>query len=106
MPHKTHPAFVINPTIMIAGLITMISDSQRDDAMTQESIVYGCIKDIVYTDDKGEALQRREINRQVLQSLPSSEEWPPISREMFAVPGNAIIVDDLHTDVEIGRAHV
>ena len=67
--------------------------------MSQESIVYGCIKDIVYTDDKTATQQRREINRRVLQSLPSSEDWPLLSREMFALPANAIVVDDLHTDV-------
>lgn len=68
-------------------------------AMSHESIVYGCIKDIVYSDDRADVQARREINRRVLQSLPSSEDWPLLSREMFAQPANAIVVDDLHTDV-------
>ncbi len=67
--------------------------------MSQESIVYGCIKDVVYIDDKNAAQQRRAVNRQVLAQLPSCEDWPLIGREMFALPGNAIVVDDLHTDV-------
>ena len=45
------------------------------------------------------ARQRRALNRRVLASLPSAEDWPLISREMFAQPANAIVVDDLHTDV-------
>src|SRR5690606_29305696 len=71
----------------------------RNLAMSQESIVYGCIKDIVYADDRETALERREVNRRVLQALPSSEDWPLISREMFAQPASALVVDDLHTDV-------
>jgi len=67
--------------------------------MSQESIVYGCIKDVVFADDADLARQRRDQNRQVLASLPSAESWPLISREMFALPPNAIVVDDLHTDV-------
>ncbi|MET0377825.1 MAG: hypothetical protein ABW049_02445 [Spongiibacteraceae bacterium] len=67
--------------------------------MSRESVVYGCIKDVVYTDDAGVAQERRETNRQVLAALPRAEDWPLISREMFAQPANAIVVDDLHTDV-------
>lgn len=67
--------------------------------MSGESVVYGCIKDVVYTDDAAIAQQRREVNRRVLASLPAAEDWPLISREMFAHPANAIVVDDLHTDV-------
>lgn len=51
--------------------------------MDQESIVYGCIKDVAYHYDQGE---RRRVNRSAMLSLPSDEDWPFLSREMFSIP--------------------
>lgn len=51
--------------------------------MDQESIVYGCIKDVV---DGQDNTQRLEINRKAMLSLPSIEDWPLVSREMFSLP--------------------
>jgi hypothetical protein len=67
--------------------------------MSQESVVYGCIKDVVFTADMEQTRQRRHINRRVLAALPSIEDWPLLSREMFVLPSETLIVDDLHTDV-------
>lgn len=67
--------------------------------MSQESVVYGCIKDVVFTADMEQTRQRRHINRRVLSALPSIEDWPLLSREMFVLPSETLIVDDLHTDV-------
>lgn len=67
--------------------------------MSQESVVYGCIRDMVFTANMEETRRRREVNRGVLLALPSIEDWPLLSREMFAVPPQALVVDDLHTDV-------
>ncbi len=51
--------------------------------MDQESIVYGCIKDI-----SGSELDshRRKSNRLAMLSLPQADEWPYLNREMFSVP--------------------
>jgi hypothetical protein len=67
--------------------------------MSQESVVYGCIKDVTFTADMEETRHRRHINRRVLAALPSIEDWPLLSREMFVLPSETLIVDDLHTDV-------
>lgn len=67
--------------------------------MTQESVVYGCIKDVVFTSDMEQTRRRRLANRRVLASLPSIEDWPLLSREMFVLPSETLVVDDLHTDV-------
>jgi|KBSSwiStaDraftv2_1062776.scaffolds.fasta_scaffold02198_2 hypothetical protein len=67
--------------------------------MGQESVVYGCIKDVVFTSDMEQTRLRRLANRRVLASLPSIEDWPLISREMFVLPSETLVVDDLHTDV-------
>lgn len=51
--------------------------------MDQESIVYGCIKDI----PGGHSLAARmRANREAMLSLPSADEWPFLSQEMFAIP--------------------
>jgi hypothetical protein len=51
--------------------------------MDQESIVYGVIKDAAYVDDMA---QRRNTNRQAMLALPSADDWPLVSREMFGIP--------------------
>ncbi len=54
--------------------------------MDQESIVYGCIKDQAYESSDAQGEKRRHINRDVMLSLPSADEWPFLSREMFSIP--------------------
>ncbi len=51
--------------------------------MDQESIVYGCIKDIA---TGANLAARLHANRAAMLSLPSADEWPFISQEMFAIP--------------------
>lgn len=51
--------------------------------MDQESIVYGCIKDSAYFYHETE---RRKVNREAMLQLPSADEWPFLSHEMFAIP--------------------
>lgn len=63
-----------------------------------ESIVYGCIRDMVLARGQ-EAEQRRHTNRSVMQSLPAADSWPLLSREMFAPAPDAIDHDDVRTDV-------
>lgn len=67
--------------------------------MSQESVVYGCIKDMVFTADMEETRRRRQVNRRVLSTLPSIEDWPLLSREMFVMPSETLVVNDVHTDV-------
>lgn len=67
--------------------------------MTQESIVYGCIRDTVFGAEPEQVRLRREVNRRVLTALPSIEEWPLISREMFATAAAPALLETLHTDV-------
>ena len=64
--------------------------------MDQESIVYGCIKDVsgVSLD-----LERRRANRIAMLSLPQADEWPYLSREMFAVPKVEFVSDNYQTEV-------
>ena len=56
--------------------------------MEQESIVYGCIKDIPGTTNYSERLR---INREAMLSLPSADEWPFVCQEMFAIPENNVL---------------
>lgn len=51
--------------------------------MDQESIVYGCIKDVA---DGENILERLEANRKAMLDLPSIDDWPLVSREMFSLP--------------------
>ncbi len=64
--------------------------------MDQESIVYGCIKDVCGAEFGSE---RRRINRRAMMNLPSCEDWPYLSREMFALPRMEIGSDSYLTDV-------
>ena len=67
--------------------------------MNQESIVYGCIKDMLISNSSEEARQHRDRNRDVMLALPSVEDWPLLSREMFSLPLQIAHVDECHTDV-------
>jgi len=64
-----------------------------------EAIVYGCIRDTVYSASPDRVQQRREVNRQVLAALPGLEEWPLLAREMFAAPLTNVHLGAMHTDV-------
>lgn len=68
--------------------------------MNQESVVYGCIKDMLFVSETDETREHRERNRDVMLALPSVEEWPLLSREMFALPVQINQLDnECHTDV-------
>lgn len=67
--------------------------------MDQESVVYGCIKDTLFSASGEELHRHREVNRGVMQSLPSAEEWPLLSRDMFSMPVNYGAYDQITTDV-------
>lgn len=67
--------------------------------MNQESVVYGCIKDMPIAIDAGEADHHRERNKQVLASLPSVEDWPLINREMFSMSDQITDLAEVRTDV-------
>ncbi|MBU2707080.1 hypothetical protein KCM76_13880 [Zooshikella marina] len=54
--------------------------------MDRESIVYGCIKDLP-SGSENEILKRRYHNLRVINSLPKHDEWPFLSRDLFAVSG-------------------
>jgi len=64
--------------------------------MDQESIVYGCIKDVGRHQDE---TWRRKINREAMLELPKSDEWPYLSQEMFAIPKLEISADLYLTEV-------
>lgn len=51
--------------------------------MDQESIVYGCIKDIASTTYISDRIR---TNRDAMLSLPHADEWPFLSQEMFSIP--------------------
>ena len=57
--------------------------NNREAAMDQESIVYGCIKDIA--PGLGES-ERVRVNREAMLALPRADEWPFLSQEMFSIP--------------------
>ncbi len=66
--------------------------------MDQESIVYGCIKDSTLL-SAGEKFQHRVANRRAMLALPAIDDWPFLSREMFAIPGAQSTQNDYQTDV-------
>lgn len=67
--------------------------------MDQESVVYGCIKDTIYSDESELAQYHREINHRVMSELPSIEDWPLLSREMFSMPKSVYDIGDSSTHV-------
>ena len=64
--------------------------------MDQESIVYGCIKDVSDVDSD---VARRKTNRNALITLPQADEWPYLSREMFSLPKVEFVNDFYQTEV-------
>ncbi len=64
--------------------------------MDQESIVYGCIKDIP---DNTRHADRIITNREAMLSLPNADEWPFICQEMFSIPQNNVLNNNYQTEV-------
>lgn len=64
--------------------------------MDQETIVYGCIKDI--SCEQLDANRRRN-NRQAMLELPNADEWPYLCREMFSLPRVEVGLDSYLTEV-------
>ena len=64
--------------------------------MQEESVVYGCIKDVVYRPD---GVDRIEVNRNAMATLPSAESWPLLSREMFTSSSQLAGDIDQHTEI-------
>jgi len=64
--------------------------------MDQESIVYGCIKDVAATQLDA---NRRRANRVAMLNLPTSEDWPYLCREMFSLPRIETSGDNYLTEV-------
>jgi hypothetical protein len=74
--------------------------------MSQQSIVYGCIKVALPGKNPEAVRERRAVNRQVLSELPSNEEWPLLPREMFSLPAEALDLDVITSDVlHFGQAY-
>lgn len=67
--------------------------------MPRESVVYGCITDMIFVGDAVDINQRREINKQVCEALPSAEDWPLLCCEMFSAVRAAMHLGDCQTDV-------
>ena len=63
--------------------------------MQEESVVYGCIKDSIYEQNVS---HRLAANREALAALPSAEDWPLLSREMFAATDHATDIE-IHTEI-------
>ena len=64
--------------------------------MDQESIVYGCIKDIPVLTNESERLR---INRDAMLTLPHADEWPFLCQEMFAIPDTNALNNSYQTEV-------
>lgn len=64
--------------------------------MDQESIVYGCIKDVALYHEQAE---RRRINREAMLTLPDTDDGQFLSRSMFAIPALDIPTGNYQTDV-------
>lgn len=66
------------------------------DYLDQESIVYGCIKDLGHLETRS---KRRQVNREAMLSLPSGEDWLLLHQEMFAIPSLQEVAGQYQTDV-------
>lgn len=67
--------------------------------MDQESIVYGCIKDLSLDRFDETGIARRRVNRDVMLSLPDAGDWQFLCREMFAIPSERPEVNSYQTEV-------
>lgn len=66
--------------------------------MAHESVVYGCITDMVFVDEVIDIGRRRQFNREATHTLPSGEDWPLWCREMFSSPQRALDLGDCQTN--------
>ncbi|MGD8176702.1 hypothetical protein [Marinimicrobium sp. ARAG 43.8] len=64
--------------------------------MDQESIVYGCIKDVAYVPSGDGRLQ---VNREAMLTLPHADDWPFLSQEMFSIPAVSAGAGHYQTEV-------
>lgn len=62
----------------------------------QESIVYGCIKDVSGAMNDQE---RRKVNARAMGDLPDADDWPFLCRDMFSTPVINHSLSQYHTDV-------
>ncbi len=53
--------------------------------MDQESIVYGCIKGSSSL-TTSELFQQTTVNKKAILALPSVDQWPVLTQEMFSIP--------------------
>lgn len=53
--------------------------------MEQESIVYGCIKSSSYL-STAELFDQITTNKKAILALPSVDNWPLLTQEMFSIP--------------------
>lgn len=64
--------------------------------MDQESIVYGCIKDVALYHEQAE---RRRVNREAMLALPDVEDGQFLTRAMFAIPALDTPTGNYQTEV-------
>ena len=64
--------------------------------MDQESIVYGCIKDVAPLNHQ---IERLRTNREAMLCLPFGEAWPFVCQEMFSIPDIDNLNTNYHTQV-------
>jgi len=67
--------------------------------LEQESVVYGVIKDSIIAASDEDIHKHRQTNLLALKRLPSFDEWPLISREMFSTPKTKPTIETLQTEV-------
>lgn len=67
--------------------------------MDQESVVYGCIKDLIYSDELDQFDVHQAVNQTVMAQLPSVDDWPLLSREMFSMAVMGSDLSDSNTHV-------
>jgi hypothetical protein len=74
--------------------------------MSNQSVVYGCIKVTLPGNNPEDVRKRRAINRSVLTNLPPTDEWPLLSCDMFSLPSDSLNLDVLTSDVlHFGHAY-
>lgn len=67
--------------------------------MDNESIVYGCIKDLILDSSDPNKPKRRKHNRDVLLDLPGNDTWSFLTRDMFSIPPDQASGTGYFTDV-------
>jgi hypothetical protein len=75
------------------GIVGEVSDTaggevvrgirEREYAVSHISIVYGCIEGATYYADSSRYYR---MNAELIAALPETDEWPYLTRDLFAVP--------------------